>query len=65
MLTCLLVWLSSRVLCRVQSPAVLDATLIGCGMGPDLRLLRSGLWCHASLFPEFVWCVISCTCLTP
>ena len=29
-------------LCKVQSPAVLDATLTGCGMGPDLRLLRSG-----------------------
>ena len=27
---------------RVQSHAVLDTTLTGCGMGPDLRLLRSG-----------------------
>ena len=41
MLTCLLVWLSSRVLPLFPvCPTVLDATLTGCGMGPDSRLLR-------------------------
>ena len=33
---------SASRLCRVQSHAVLDTTLTGCGMGQDLRLLRSG-----------------------
>ena len=25
----------------------------------------NSLWCHDSLFLEFVWCVISCMCLIP
>ena len=42
MLTCLLVWWGQPCAFTASSHAVLDPTLTGCGMVPDLRRRRSG-----------------------